>query len=1310
MSRLQKTELKAIEPYDVSFLEIKAIDDWEETIQKVATAIDVQFTDSSEVLPFVPFKEFRNLLQEEKVFLFGPSGCGKSRVIIELLKSKKSSHGSIFIINPSSPAGQDSGRENISLLSQRFKSNDIVIWDNFPDGLIKRDLQSAFAALEIINSRPVRDLFISLKPTYLEIYRGLTLGIPDLYPCELRCDLNTMKALVRTYGKVEKFRDVFEKYVYVNADKIARILWQKQPLSLTVVDYYKALQSKVQEPKGAFDSPEALVMAQTWLPAYDYFERQFEVMKSIEERREDVEFLYVLRFCYEVGFDRTSEVIARLQKGIFGSAVPVEPTRRLGTWVYLSGQSYAMHDSAKNAIRLTDHANMKIASYLTEHFPEIIPSGSAQLHSLGLFLGKNIRFISNDNKGAVVTEHIYAFMKRKAVFERAIGRGVGEEFEKLDDVLQKSILDYVDTEIEFGVGLADSLGERFVELDDSNRKQVLEKIYQGMLFARYFGQSVGRLYDRLPNELRLLVISHAGKNPQFADGLGMGIGYIYTALEPELQREIMSRAQKSFELSRGLGFGFGLTFALLQADETGELVAMADGNSELDTGFGMGLGAGYSSLPDNLQRFVLDRAARDCEFGFGAAIYCAFSYRESCPKEVLSLLHSNTEIANGLGLGFGTGFFYLPEQFQSELGLLQRTNVKLDDGIGIGIGLVLKHLPSPFQETFFGKALLDGAFATGFGYGIGFTWQYQGEALKEKAISFANANSEFARGFGIGLGSHIDYLKPMLAQVMSLADTNSQLDRGLGAGAAWAWPYFGDDTKQTVIERMDASGEFAKGIGFGLARIVRHFSDEQRKWIDARASEDPSFSEGFGEGIANYLWGVCDKSEREQFAERAMENSEMARGLGMGLGFLHSFFKDDDISKRLYKAGPEFRKGLGTGIGRAYRYLSDEARAETFRMAEGDVEFSIGLGEGIGSIYGMLEKPQKEIVVLYAGEGTGFSRGLGKGLGLVFPYFADDVKNEVFGYAARNEQLSRGLGAGIAERISYLSEAIAVRIFEVARGNRLLAVGLGEGCGASLPHLSQVTKDWLSSHADIDGFATGLGIGLGKKSGREEGAIEQAEGIVKGKGFSEGLALGIGSVASRIPEDEFSVILKKAREDSQFATNFAFGVGCVFSTLNQDRRKRIVDAMKDDAGLLGGLGEGIGHRLPATGSRIVEEVVVLGLVELEKGAARGIAESFAYLNLGEVFGVLQYAGSHSEYGEVLGRALAERFVSLDEEKESMILDVIRNDNSFSRAFARGIAKNLTYVSPRMRDRLSSMSAQFPHLHSGTEKGGMMNGR
>jgi hypothetical protein len=1307
VARSQKPDLKTIEPYDVSFAEIRSDDNWAETIQKVATAINVQFTESSKHLPFVPFKEFQNLLREEKVFLFGPSGCGKSRTIIELLRTKNASYDRIFVINPSNPAGLDSGRESVSKLSQQFGRNDLVIWDNFPEGLVKRDLENAFGALEIVNSRSVQNLYIALKPTYLEMYRGLTMGIPDIYTHEIICDLETMKALIKAYGsEVDQYREVFEKYVSTNTDRIARVLWQKQPLSLTIVDYYKALVEKTDKSQATVDSSKALLMAQEWLPVYDYFERQFEVMKNIGVRKQDVDFLYTLRFCYEAGFDRTHSSIAALQKGIFGSITPQEPTRNMGTWVYLSGQNYAMHDSAKNAIRLMDYSRMKIISYMTDHFLDIFPKGSGELHSLGLFLGKNIEFIPNDTGRKIVPDQIYGFMKKNAVFERAFGRGVGENFELLDEVLQMLILEHVDTHTEFGVGLADSLGERFMELDENNRKRVLKKIYHGMLFARYFGQSVGRLCGQLSNELRSIVMSHAEKNPQFADGLGMGLGYIYATLEPALQYEIMHKAQKSFDISRGLGFGFGLTFALLQEDDAKKMVAMVDNNSELDVGFGMGLAVSYTNLPDELRKFVLDRVATDSEFAFGAGVYGAYFYKEACPKDLFMLLHNNGEVCYGLGLGFGAIYFYLPEEFQSELESLLKTNVKLDDGLGSGIGLVLKHLPVEVQEKFISKASASNAFAIGLGYGLGYTWQYLGETLRQRALTFANSNNDFARGLGVGLGSHLDYLKPaFFDQVISFADTNSEFDRGFGAGAVWAWPYHSDDAKHSMIERMRTRGEFARGVGFGLARVVRHFSKDQREQLLDRLAWDSMFSEGFGEGTAQFLWTVYDEANKHQFLELATKSPEISKGLGIGLGFMYSYSKNElghESYKRLFKIDPNFRRGLGTGMGRAYRYLSEDARLEALRMSGDDVQFAIGFGEGIGTVYTYLEDSQKDLVMSYTdGEDAGFSRGLGMGFGSVFPYLGDDVRKDILAHIVHNGQLSLGLGAGLAMHLSYLSEQLAFKIFELARNNSLLAMGLGKGCGVIFPYMSQVTRDWLSSHVSIDGFAFGFGVGIGKiRTYLESSVFEEAAAFTKSNKFMEGFALGLGRVAANLSKDLLLEVLSTTAGETSFAKNFGFGLGHVFSLLDNDKRKTVLEIMRDreEEDFLAGLGEGLGHYVPLTGSRAVEELMhITGSVNLARGAARGVTESFTYLNLAELLGMLEYASLNPEYGKVLGEGLAEKFPSLDEEKQSWILDALQKDSDFSRAFATIIPKNLEYMSPQMRERIKGLAAKFPHF-------------
>jgi adenylate cyclase len=1402
----EKAELKNVESFDVSFAELQPDKDWKQTVQKIATAINVQFTESSQQdLPFVPFKEFQRLLPEQKVFLFGPSGSGKSRTIIELIrnnggyndhnneeeygvdnsndKSDNNNYKKIFVINPSNPAGLETYRKDISILSLQFSQDDLVIWDNFPEGLVKRDLQSALVALEILNSRPLRNLYIALKPSYLEIYRGLTLHIPDIYTHEVSCDLDTMKTLLKTYGKkVSKYKKIYENQVSKYIDKISRILWQKQPLYLTVVDFYKALlareiatTSKTRQQPYKNDDDTALTssslaeerwkekghttssittdivgpavsMAHTWLPAHDYFQRQFEMMKNIDSRQNDVDFLYTLRFCYEAGFDRAHDSIALLQKEIFGSSPPTDPSRKLATWIYLSGQNYSMHDSAKNAITISDYSKIRIISYFTSHFQGILPLGEGELYSLGLFLGRNIQYGLSDLNYAkkIVPDEIYRFMKTNAIFERAIGRGVGETFELVEDSLQESILAFVDTEIEFGVGLADSLGERFSGLDEFNRQRILEKIYHGMLFARYLGQSIGRrlFTQQLPSELRQIVLSHVERNPQFADGVGMGLGYVYPSLESGLQKDITLRAQKNFELSRGIGFGFGLVLPLLPEEKFKQLIELADKNSEIDAGFGMGMAAAYSKMSPELRKFVLERTTRDTQFAFGVGTYAAFTYKQSVSSEIFSMLGSNTEVTYGLGLGYGIYFLYLPAEFQSKLHLLTKSEIKLDDGLGVGVGMVLKHLPLEVQEMFFERVSTRNAFANGVGFGIGFTWHYIDKELRTKALTIAKSNNYFAQGFGMGIGSHIDYLKhaAFFDQILGFAETNSKFDFGFGVGSARALRYCSDETKNVIYERMKTKREFARGVGFGLARIIKHFSAYERdRLMHEYVLSEVVSSEGFGEGIGHYIWNTSDETDKKQFIDFTAKYPEISRGLGSGIGFLYTYYVNDLHSghlERLFKKDPNFRNGIGKGMGKAFAYLTEQTRTEAFRMAEEDVDFATGLGEGLSTVYIYLDKSQRDLIVQLTKEErdeTGFSRGVGIGLGSIFPYLQDnELKNEMLARLRNNiannsdngGQFSIGVGIGLGRQSAYLPEALWNMLFDLANNNDTgsnptFVAGFGEGFGLEFPRLFLAIKNKLSSYEITEEFAFGIGLGIGNIISRlanKKSVYEETKRLFgkKGNRFSEGFGIGFasGSIANILIDDEgdnnhnndgnllMLYLMSEAQKDAELARSFGFGLAHIFSILRDNERTRVRETIGINDGFMTGFGIGLGYHLPSIGTRVVEEAIIsIRSESFQKGLAIGFAASFKYLSMPEVLGILEYANVMPEYGKVLGQKLAEMFASFDDDKQAVLLDVIQRNNEFSRAFSSAIERNMRYVSPLVQERIRTLKKNFSHLRN-----------
>jgi hypothetical protein len=116
----------------------------DELIQKIATSINVQLAleQENQEIPFVHFSGFDNVQHDDKLFLCGPSGCGKSRGIFEITKrtiTEEKEKGkrikNIYIINPRRALENESiDRVKLYELVNKFNDNDIVIWDNFPDG------------------------------------------------------------------------------------------------------------------------------------------------------------------------------------------------------------------------------------------------------------------------------------------------------------------------------------------------------------------------------------------------------------------------------------------------------------------------------------------------------------------------------------------------------------------------------------------------------------------------------------------------------------------------------------------------------------------------------------------------------------------------------------------------------------------------------------------------------------------------------------------------------------------------------------------------------------------------------------------------------------------------------------------------------------------------------------------------------------------------------------------------------------------------------------------------------------------------
>jgi hypothetical protein len=333
-----------------------------------------------------------------------------------------------------------------------------------------------------------------------------------------------------------------------------------------------------------------------------------------------------------------------------------------------------MHDVCRDAIKLTDYIKAKIIKYICNNFSTIIISAEKEdqeqqdhqrsqrqpseqlLHSLGVFLGKNVQFIPRDARHPFLPDTIYCYMKKKAQFENALGYGVGETFEVLTEELQQQIMDRIDTEIEFASGMAESLGHLFPTCDYKRRHELMQKIYSGGLFARHFGQSLGRIFKYIPQDIKQELFAHIERNSQLADGLGMGLGYVYQSLDQEFQKQVFLQAQRNSEMSRGLGLGFGLRYLYMTQTESKETFAKADTDTEFDKGFGMGLAVLFNKqrnlLPTNFfENEILNWGSKHTEFMFGFGINSVFTSLEQVPDEIIALMDRDGELAYGTSMG-----------------------------------------------------------------------------------------------------------------------------------------------------------------------------------------------------------------------------------------------------------------------------------------------------------------------------------------------------------------------------------------------------------------------------------------------------------------------------------------------------------------------------------------------------------------------------------------------------------------------------------------------------------------------------------
>lgn len=1301
---LQKGKDDAIEvSYSVVLIDQNNIDD---VLQRIATIINVQLeSEAGERLPFVPFTKFDSVKNADKIFLFGPSGVGKSRSIFEVVTQSLGSSKKIYFINPRNPVGIETGRIKLLDLINKFKQDEGVVWDNFPDDLVKRDPESALRVLELLASKGVKSLIISLKPKYLEIYRDLLDKIPEFTACEVSYDKEAIRNIIISYGShIRQFKELFQRYVVEHTDKISRILWQKEPTPLTILGYYRWLRSRMHEQSASSRSIiDPVGEAEKLLRRTEYYEQQFEQMSRMQGRKSDSDFLYTLKLCYEGGLDRRVGSVEKLQLDVFGTQSQPNVLGRLGTWIYASGTYYAMHDAQRESIKFTDDVKLRIMEHLTRNFVSIIPTEDSQLNAFGLFLGRNIHFAPKEALLHFLGPEIHEHMKRNRYFQTALGLGVGENFLTLDEQLQEEMMKRMSIDIEFARGAVLGIGERFPILDRIRQREILEEKSKRFACVPLFAESLGINFKAMTDDLRNELFETAERNPQFADGFGRGLGSNIKFFEPRVQEEIFRRATKNSEFTRG--FGYSHAFHVIAADKSEQqsIFDIADKNSHFSMGLGMGFAYLFGDLSEEHLQQVFDRAATDDEFAFGLGLYLGFNFHplsRELQNWQLDTVEQNGRFAYGLGYGYGITFPYYPQEIQSSLFERAERNADFAFGLGSGLGYSFGSLNDKLREAIFVKISGNTEFAFGLGAGLAFVSLLLPPKVWTDVFELTEKNPRFAKGIGYGFGWIFRFLPtPVRNDLLEKSERNSQLAVGLGYGLGLVFPYVPEVLQSEVITRASVTPNLAYGLGIGIGILLRYHENELRGGILDQLKLDVHFAKGLGEGTG-YIFKYLPNEKKQTILDRLKKDTYFSYGFGAGIGqkieYLSVELKNEILEK--IDANPHLAEGLAYGIGAVYQFIPADVKDKIFGMADRKMRIARGLGQGLGSVIQYASESMREETIF--GEMRKdplFARGASQGIGEMLQYLSEDLKKRIIQEADKSAQVAIGLGTGMASTFCYLYENHQQEILSLSEQNRSLSQGLGSGFGLMFPSLSDKLRQMVKSKAATDYyFAKGLGRGIGLILPNISGGIQG--NIVEIAREKQSFAIGVGygmAEALTIPKSlefphaaNFDAVL----QIPMVCDGFGFALAHAFPDLKDEQQVMILEQLLTyKPRLASSIGRGLGHVFPLLATDQQERLVKLAQAhdrEFGKGLGEGIG--YGFKNLDELVqdGLFALCSGNNDslFASGLGMGIGKTFPSLSEGTRKMALERLPQENcGLTESFSLGLSQSFKYLDNEIRE-------------------------
>jgi hypothetical protein len=852
--------------------------------------------------------------------LYGISGSGKTRCLFELVKSKRPA--SVYIINPKGLPEGAVRRTHLADVLGQCGRGDIIVWDNFPDGLEKMSAENARLALRMLaasySSSSSSTAYVSLNPEYIEKNGVESLHGLGLDVVHLAYSQQDVKRLLSLCGKRFLARRYFAA-IRPELAAIAAALWQAEPTPAAVLDYMQELGRPSDRQDDGSDGgggsggggQAALAAAKKFVRRSAHFEQQFGILKSARRRRADVHFLYTLEMCHELGLGRKVEQVVGLQERIFSTRPADDDSgsgggrllERLQLWLYVaavgtsgSGGSdqrkaavaagqVSIHDTARRAVaaeRERDRSAVSsIMEFLAANYAEVVPAGDQSAYLFGSFVGKNCRLARARDIAALLPP------EKKQGGRGGEGAAAGRNNDdNYDDVRRRRFY-----QIGLGHGIGRMLGSNGsgggsgTGLGKGLLGKVLAAAATNSQFGRNLGEGIGWEIVGVPPALYARVFSFAGRNLVFSRGLGIGIGMSIPRLPSHIKKDIFMQAERNVQFADGLGIGAGTIIEFMPAEEHVWLFRTAESNSEFARGLGTGLAHSFVSLPERIQLYALSLAAQ------------------------------NPQFARGLGMGFGDAYAYLPEGLQKEAVSMAGRNPEFAAGLGTGMGYSFSYLTGKLQELILQLAQRNPQFAYGAGVGIGFTYYYLKPQVQDAMMTDrAQSNHMFAVGMGDGFGLSFALLpKQWQSGVLAAVERNTSIALGFGMGIGYAYHYLGREMQRRMWALSGRSSQFAEGMGYSLGRVFNLHADERLK--------------------------------RSVITAAALPPSSIQQ------------------RKKVTRNADSLSFGIGHGLGFSYLYLPQEAKEELFKTAGKNERFAAGLGWGLGTMFGYFTDSQQEQVL-----------------------------------------------------------------------------------------------------------------------------------------------------------------------------------------------------------------------------------------------------------------------------------------------------------------------------------------------------------